>query len=180
MLQQSKTDQTNFLFLQHTSHSKAIVNEFHEIVQVAVKETYLLCSTTFRTIICHKQQDDSWNVFQVGKKDRKTLCTLGAAFLGTKKNLSVIATRPRYRFWLSDSNGSVTQTLMFKEELTGKKYNSIPLLNPSKYPMTWTPLNFGLVYAYGDDRIITCGDNVVYLINLKTLKIERVVDQLRG
>lgn len=169
-----------FCLLQHTSHTKEIINEFHEIVQLAVKETYLLCSTTFRAIICHKQQDDSWNVFQVGRKDRKTLCKLGAAFLGAKQNLSVITTRPGYRFWLSDPNGNVTQTLIFKEELVGKQYSSIPLLNPSKYPMTWTPLNFGLVYAYGDDRIITCGDNVVYLINLKTLKIEMIVDQLRG
>lgn len=108
------------------------------------------------------------------------MCKLGAAFLGIKQNLSVITTRPGYRFWLGDLNGNVTQTLIFKEELIGKEYNPIPLINPSKYPITWTPLNFGLVFAYGDDRIITFGDNVVYLINLKTLKIERIVDQLRG
>ncbi|XP_063710081.1 WD repeat-containing protein CG11141 [Culicoides brevitarsis] len=171
---------TEIDYQSHTSHSKEIVNEFHEVVQLAVRETFLLCSTTFRTIICHKQQNDSWSVYQVGKKDRKTLCKLGAAFLGAKQSLSVITTRPGYRFWLSNLDGNVTQTLIFKEELTNKQYSSIPLLNPSKYPMTWTPLNFGVVYAYGEDRIVTFGDNVVYVINLKTLKIERVIDQLRG
>uniref|UniRef100_A0A336M2M9 CSON010838 protein n=1 Tax=Culicoides sonorensis TaxID=179676 RepID=A0A336M2M9_CULSO len=171
---------TEIDYQNHTSHSKEIINEFHEIVQIAVRESYLLCSTTFRTIICHKEQNDSWTVSQVGKKDRKTLCKLGATFLGTKQNRFLIATRPGYRFWLSDLQGNVTKTLILKDELIKKDYHTIPLINPSKYPMTWTPLNFGIVYPYGDERIVTCGDNVVYLINLKSLKIERVVDQLRG
>lgn len=80
---------------------------------------------------------------------------------------------------MADVHGNVTQTLIFKDQLTSKDFSSVPLLNPSKYPMTWVPLSFGLLYGFGDDRVITCSDNVAYIINLKTVRIEKSINHLR-
>lgn len=57
------------LLLQHICKSIEILNETYEVVQLSYYQHNLLISTTYRSIVCQKQ--DKWKISQVGKKDRK-------------------------------------------------------------------------------------------------------------
>lgn len=116
---------------------------------------------------------------QVGKKDRKTLCPLGATFIGSKFEEKVIAARPGYRLWVADINGDVKQTLVYKEAMN-LSHPLVPLLNPVKHPICWISTNFGLMYPFDENRVLTSAENVIYLLNLKELIVEQVVQNLRG
>lgn len=60
---------TEIDFYMHLCKSCEILDEAYAVVQLNYLQQRLLVSTTYRSIICQKQ--DKWRVCQVGKKDRK-------------------------------------------------------------------------------------------------------------
>lgn len=123
-----------YLLLQHLCKSAEILNETYEVVQLSYYQHNLLISTTYRSIICQKM--DKQKVSQVGKKDRKmyyTIITKKINFYNSKFDCSLgrfggifyknglrasdtvlYCTRPGLRIWVSDTEGCVQKTLLFK------------------------------------------------------------------
>ncbi|KAL4703468.1 hypothetical protein ACJJTC_010340 [Scirpophaga incertulas] len=112
-----------------------IVNEQHEIVQMSYWRSSLLVSSVYRTIVCTRR-DARWHVAQIGTKERKSLCALGAVRCSSRSVLvpcpqvcpvcvaalldpvcirrTAYCARPGLRLWRADAHGRVLQTLLFK------------------------------------------------------------------
>lgn len=125
-----------------------ILNEAYDIVQISFNKPWLLISTVYRAIVCQCDKDGRWKVSQVGKQDRKILSEVGAAFMVRSRQTSLVCARPGYRFWLSDTEGNVSQTLLFKDSLPKFSFE-IPILNPAQIKCQ-LPSNFGKIC--GQDR----------------------------
>jgi hypothetical protein len=109
---------TEIDFYMHICKSVEILNESYQVVQLSYSQQRLLVSTTYRSIICQKQ--DKWKVCQVGKKDRKILGTFGGLIYqnGPKTSDAVLyCTRPGLRIWVADCDGNVNKTLLFKVDV---------------------------------------------------------------
>lgn len=168
---------TEFDYQTHLSKSIEIINETYEIVQISFSKPWLLISTIYRAIICEKGSDGLWKVSQIGKKDRKVLSDFGAVFQGTARQPSIISTRPGFRFWIADVDGNVLQTLLFKDAVS-KPCKAVPLLNPVRIPVR-LPINFGKIYLYLDDYIVTCSEDVLYILNINKFTVEVSIKRLR-
>ncbi|VVC99096.1 unnamed protein product [Leptidea sinapis] len=117
----------------HLCKSMEIVNEQHEIVQLSYYQNALLVSSVYRSIVCERR-DNRWHVNQLGKKERKSLCALGAVFqysyaCGGAAN--AYCARPGLRVWRADRSGNVLQTLLFKDAISNP-LTVAELLNPSQ------------------------------------------------
>lgn len=168
---------TEFDYQTHLSKSFEIINESYEIVQISFSKPWLLISTIYRAIICEKGLDGLWKVSQIGKKDRKVLSDFGAVFQGPARQPSIISTRPGFRFWIADVEGNVLQTLLFKDAVS-KPCKEVPILNPVRIPIR-LPINFGKIYLYLDDYIVTCSENVLYILNINKFTVEVSIKRLR-
>lgn len=118
-----------------------ILNEAYDIVQISFNKPWLLISTVYRAIVCECDKDGRWKVSQIGKQDRKILSEFGAAFIVRSRETSIVCARPSYRFWLCDTAGNVSQTLLFKDTLPKLSFE-IPILNPARLN-SQLPSNFG-------------------------------------
>lgn len=119
-----------------------ILNEAYDIVQISFNKPWLLISTVYRAIVCECDKEcGRWKVSQIGKQDRKILSEVGAAFIVRSRETSLVCARPGYRFWLSDTDGNVSQTLLFKDTLPKFSFE-IPILNPARMNYQ-LPSNFG-------------------------------------
>lgn len=175
---------TEFDYQAHLSKSVEILNEAYDIVQLSLSQQYLLVSTTFRSIICLREKNGQWQVSQVGKKDRKVLSDFGGTFCpasptSTTKTPTVICSRPGLRFWIADCSGNVQQTLLFKEAITRMPVWEIPLLNPSK-GISKPLQNFGKVFMYSKNFIITYDEGRLFVLNLDKLRVEAITQIMRG
>ncbi|KAK4873241.1 hypothetical protein RN001_015270 [Aquatica leii] len=175
---------TEIDFYMHLCKSVEILNESYEVVQLSYYQQSLLVSTTYRTIICKKE--NKWKVCQVGKKDRKVLGSFGGILYqnGLRSNDVVLyCTRPGLRIWVSDIEGSVQQTLLFKDILS-QRSTEAQLINP--VPKSLRKLlpqkeaSFGIVLPFNEDLLVTYNNDVVYIVNPKELTVNAMVSNLRG
>ncbi|XP_076263028.1 WD repeat-containing protein CG11141 isoform X2 [Rhynchophorus ferrugineus] len=175
---------TEIDFYLHICKSIEILNESYEVVQLNYRQQRLLVSTTFRSIICH--QVDKWKVCQVGKKDRKMLGDFGGLIHqnGYKPtDLLLFCTRPGLRIWISDLEGNVQKTLLFKDLLT-KECPQVPLLNPiSKELQKLKPQlepSFGKLLPFCNDLLVTYNKEIVYILDPEQMSILATVSHLRN
>ncbi|XP_013137015.1 PREDICTED: WD repeat-containing protein CG11141 [Papilio polytes] len=107
---------TEIDFYMHLCKSMEIVNEEYEIVQMSYHQNSLLVSSLYRTILCERR-DARWHVSQLGKKERKSLCRLGAVFQHSYARgggAAAYCARAGLRLWRADAQGNVLHTLLFK------------------------------------------------------------------
>ncbi|KPJ10413.1 WD repeat-containing protein CG11141 [Papilio machaon] len=107
---------TEIDFYMHLCKSMEIVNEEYEIVQMSYHQNTLLVSSLYRTILCERR-DARWHVSQLGKKERKSLCRLGAVFQHSYARgggAAAYCARAGLRLWRADAQGNVLHTLLFK------------------------------------------------------------------
>ncbi|KAK9751564.1 hypothetical protein QE152_g4917 [Popillia japonica] len=175
---------TELDFYMHICKSVEVLNETYEVVQLSYYQQNLLISTTYRSIVCQKQ--DKWKISQVGKKDRKILGKFGGIFYnnGIRPNdVTLYCTRPGLRIWQSDIQGNVQQTLLFKEILY-KDYPEVSLINPISHHLKRLKpakdASFGTLLLFQDDLLVTHGYDIVYILNPKDLTILHAVSNLRG
>lgn len=154
-----------------------ILNEAYDIVQICFNKPWLLISTVYRAIVCECDKEGRWKVSQVGKQDRKVLSEVGATFIVRSRELSLVCARPGYRFWLSDTNGNVVQTLLFKDTLPKFSFE-IPILNPARINTT-LPSNFGRCYIYQETFLITYSENILFILDIEKLKVLATLKRLR-
>ncbi|XP_060519707.1 WD repeat-containing protein CG11141 [Cylas formicarius] len=170
---------TEIDFYMHVCKSSEILNETYKIVQLSYCQQRLLISTTFRSILCHKS--DKWVVTQVGKRDRKTLGEFGGVMhrYGYKPtDINVYCIRPGLRVWVSDFDGNVQKTLLFKDPLT-KEWPTVELLNPSRSKPHIEP-SFGKVAVFCGRFLVTYGADVIYILDPEKMTLISTVSRLRG
>uniref|UniRef100_A0A1A9WR45 WD repeat-containing protein CG11141 n=1 Tax=Glossina brevipalpis TaxID=37001 RepID=A0A1A9WR45_9MUSC len=184
---------TEFDYHEHISKSAEILNEAYEIVQMSAHKGYLLVSSLYRSIVCHRL-NGAWVITQIGKKDRKQLIDCGGTFLKEIliKNTKIICGRPNLRFWLADIEGNVEKTLLFREAIARSPTWEIPMLNPKsltlnkaqtkvELPTSGDVKNFRNIYAYAgkDSLIVTHDESELYVLNLDSLQVEAVAKGFR-
>lgn len=174
---------TEIDFYMHLCKSMEIVNEEHEIVQMSCHQSCLLVSSLYRTILCDRV-NGRWQVTQVGKKERKSLCRLGAVFQFSYRpecsttNGSVLCARAGMRIWRADRDGEVLQTLLFKEAVNNP-LTIAELLNPSHSKHTQCELELGPLHIFRERFIVSYSDNILYILDPRSVTAVAVVDDLR-
>lgn len=152
-----------------TCESQEIVNEKYEIVQMCLRKDKLLVSTTYRTVICTQEDPKKWRVTQVGRRDRKLLSYFGAIFHEYHKDVRIISTRSGFRLWVSDFEGDVAQTLMFKE-LMKAPTQEITMLDPSKFPRR-IPTTFGILHTFQEKFVLSVANDMLFVLDLDQMKV---------
>ncbi|KAJ2948237.1 hypothetical protein O0L34_g7465 [Tuta absoluta] len=173
---------TEIDFYMHLCKSMEIVNEEHEIVQMSYYQNTLLVSSLYRSIVCERR-DNKWQVNQLGKKERKSLCALGATFQYSYARGGAAAAycaRPGLRLWRADKNGDVHQTLLFKEAISNP-LTIAELLNPSlkKHSCVDTEYNFGPLHVFREHFLVSHNEHILYVLDPRSLTAVAVVDDLR-
>uniref|UniRef100_A0A6P4FH71 WD repeat-containing protein CG11141 n=1 Tax=Drosophila rhopaloa TaxID=1041015 RepID=A0A6P4FH71_DRORH len=196
---------TEFDYQAHLSKSVEILSEAYEIVQLSVQQSHLLVATLYRCIVCQLDVHTAqWNITQVGKKDRKQLIDCGAVFLKKQSanKPQLVCGRPGLRFWVADSEGNVSKTVLFRDAVLRSPTWEIPILNPKQRPeppSSQPPAsagdsgmqdgevghvassNFRQLYLYDshDSLLVTHDDATLYILNLDRLKVEAVARGFR-
>ncbi|EDW32298.1 GL11559 [Drosophila persimilis] len=192
---------TEFDYQSHLSKSVEILSEAYEIVQLSVHQSHLLVATLYRCIVCQRDvQTGQWHITQVGKKDRKQLIDCGGVFLKKLSNSKpqLICGRPGLRFWIADTIGNVSRTLLFRDAVLRSPTWEIPILNPKRSdPSTRSQpavaedgesevpyvasSNFRQLYLYDgqDSLLVTHDDTTLYILNVDRLKVEAVARGFR-
>ncbi|CAH2268294.1 WD repeat-containing protein CG11141 [Pararge aegeria] len=173
---------TEIDFYMHLCKSMEIVNEEHEIVQMSYYQNTLLVSSVYRSIVCERR-DSRWHVTQLGKKERKSLCALGAVFQYSYARGGAAAAycaRPGLRLWRADVAGHVHQTLLFKEAISNP-LTVAELLNPSqkKHSHAEREYNFGPLYVFRENFLVSHNEHILYILDPRSLTAVAVVDDLR-
>lgn len=175
---------TEIDFYLHMCKSLEVLNEAYEVVQLSYAQQRLLISTTFRSIVCY--QLDKWKICQIGKKDRKILGKFGCLLYqyGFKPtDLLLYCTRPGLRIWISDFEGNVQKTLLFKDLLC-KECPQVPLLNPvSKELQKLKPQQepaFGKLHSFCDNLLVTHSNDIVYILDPQQMSVLATISHLRG
>ncbi|CAG9856156.1 unnamed protein product [Phyllotreta striolata] len=175
---------TEIDFYMHICKSVEILNEAYEVVQLSYNLKRLLVSTTYRSIIC--QNLEKWKVSQVGTKDRKILGIFGGVIYQHSEKPSdtvLYCTRPGLRIWISDIDGNVQKTLLFKDLLT-KECSEVPLINPIsanlKRIKPQKESAFGILLPFNSHLLVTYSNDVVYILDPKEMSIISKVSHLRG
>ncbi|XP_047536095.1 WD repeat-containing protein CG11141 [Vanessa atalanta] len=173
---------TEIDFYMHLCKSMEIVNEQHEIVQMSYYQNTLLVSSVYRSIVCERR-DNRWHVTQLGKKERKSLCALGAVFqysYACGGAAAAYCARPGLRLWRADLAGHVQQTLLFKEAISNP-LTVAELLNPSqkKHSHAEREYNFGPLFVFREHFLVSHNEHVLYILDPRSLTAVAVVDDLR-
>ncbi|KAJ0173923.1 hypothetical protein K1T71_010069 [Dendrolimus kikuchii] len=173
---------TEIDFYMHLCKSMEIVNEGHQIVQMSYYQNTLLVSSVYRSIVCEKRES-KWHVNQLGKKERKSLCALGAVFQYSYARggpAHAYCARPGLRLWRADKQGEVLQTLLFKEAITNP-LTIAELLNPSqrKHSHSDQEYNFGPLFVFREHFIVSHNEHILYILDPRSLTAVAVVDDLR-
>ncbi|XP_052755919.1 WD repeat-containing protein CG11141 [Galleria mellonella] len=177
---------TEIDFYMHLCKSMEIVNEEHEIVQMSYYQNTLLVSSVYRSIVCERR-DARWHVSQLGKKERKSLCSLGAVFAysyarggGGGAAPAAYCARPGLRLWRADRAGTVHQTLLFKEAISNP-LTVAELLNPSlrKHSHSDGEYNLGPLYVFREHFLVSHNEHFLYILDPRSLTAVAVVDDLR-
>ncbi|XP_072942692.1 WD repeat-containing protein CG11141 [Epargyreus clarus] len=173
---------TEIDFYMHLCKSMEIVNEEHEIVQMSYYQNTLLVSSMYRSIVCERR-DSRWLVSQLGKKERRSLCALGAVFQYSYARGGAAAAycaRPGLRLWRADRNGDVLQTLLFKEAISNP-LTVAELLNPSqkKHSHADREYNFGPLHVFREHFLVSHNEHILYILDPRSLTAVAVVDDLR-
>ncbi|XP_013196228.2 WD repeat-containing protein CG11141 [Amyelois transitella] len=175
---------TEIDFYMHLCKSMEIVNEEHEIVQMSYYQNTLLVSSMYRTIVCERL-DAKWQVSQLGNKERKSLCALGAVCVysyarGGRRADGVVAARRGLRLWRADRRGTVHHTLLFKEAISNP-LTVAELLNPSlrKHSHSEGEYNFGPLYPFREHFLVSHNEHFLYILDPRSATAVAVVDDLR-
>lgn len=112
---------TEIDFYMNLSKACEVLNEKYCIVQLSFSHhcQTLLVATEYRCILAYQQE--SWKVVQVGQKERRSLCHVGATFCPqASRPLEplVYSGRAGLRFWQADKEGTVHKTIIFKTSAT--------------------------------------------------------------
>ncbi|CAB3373759.1 Hypothetical predicted protein [Cloeon dipterum] len=191
---------TKLDFYMHLSKSMELLDEKFSIVQLSFCHQLLLVSSLLRTIICNP--DDPQNITQVGQRERKRLGYLGATFCVSPNGLPnqeiIYTSRPGLRVWVADRQGTVQQTLIFKDALLNPQLR-VQLVNPAPpHILRSRSLSFpegtssdqdvthplvqqlGRLVVFKEHMLVTCSGNDLFVLDPDSISVVAVADELRG
>ncbi|XP_015178966.1 PREDICTED: uncharacterized protein LOC107067716 isoform X2 [Polistes dominula] len=169
----------DFDYYNNTLEVSKLCNEKYPIVQLSCHRGLLLISTTLRTILLDRC--DNNRVTQIGQRERKNLGPFGAIFRHSyTRKFIIYATRPGFRIWEADRKGTVLKTLMFKDAI---KFNEayVKLLNPAPESVrnSRTETAFGTLLQFNEDYLITYNSDIIYIVNPNNITVTAVTDVRR-
>ncbi|XP_043492536.1 WD repeat-containing protein CG11141 [Polistes fuscatus] len=169
----------DFDYYNNTFEVTKLCNEKYPIVQLSCHRGLLLISTTLRTILLDRC--DNNRVTQIGQRERKYLGPFGAIFRHSyTRKFIIYATRPGFRIWEADRKGTVLKTLMFKDAI---KFNEayVKLLNPAPESVknSRTETAFGKLLQFNEDYLITYNSDIIYIVNPQNITVTAVTDVRR-
>lgn len=169
----------DFDYYNNTLEVTKLCNEKYPIVQLSCHRGLLLISTTLRTILLDRC--DNNKVTQIGQRERKNLGPFGAIFRHSyTRKFIIYATRPGFRIWEADRKGTVLKTLMFKDAI---KFNEayVKLLNPAPESVknNRTETAFGKLLQFNEDYLITYNSDIIYIVNPHNITVTAVTDVRR-
>ncbi|KPI94534.1 WD repeat-containing protein CG11141 [Papilio xuthus] len=165
---------TEIDFYMHLCKSMEIVNEEYEIVQMSYHQNTLLVSSLYRTILCERR-DARWHVSQLGKKERKSLCRLGAVFQHSYARgggAAAYCARAGLRLWRADAQGNVLHTLLFKLNPAQKKADAGGGMGESE-------ASLGPLHVFREHFLVAHDERLLYVLDPRSLTAVAVVDDLR-
>lgn len=153
---QGKVVQTSVDFYENQCQASCVVSEEEAVVQLSYAHKKLLVSTTARTIIC--KPEDGCKITQVGQQPRKSKGSYGAHFvpgLCKPSDATTYVSRPGWRLWHTNTEGTVLETIMFKD-LISKEHPMIQLLpdTPPEIIPPPTELQLGHLLPFSDGRLL--------------------------
>lgn len=164
-------DEEGRVFLSKFEHNiirpiKQVLLEPSSIVQLRfhpLENNIVLVSSMKRTLVAEIVAHDT-KQSQVGLQDRKNPAPFGADFGYFGNETVIYSARPGTRLWLSDCQGSVRQTLIFKESLSKPRSKLILLSIHEEYRNVEDP-HFGPVYCLSNGFVLTHSPSSLFILD---------------
>lgn len=164
-------DEEGKVFLSKFVHNiirpvKQVLLEPSSIVQLRfhpLENNIILVSSLKRTLVAEFDTGETKRS-QVGQQDRKNPAPFGADFGYFGNETVIYSARPRARLWLSDCQGSVRQTLIFKESLSQPRSKLILLSIHEEYRNAEEP-QFGPVNCLSNGFILTHSPSSLFILD---------------
>ncbi|XP_054759091.2 tectonin beta-propeller repeat-containing protein 2-like [Lytechinus pictus] len=163
---QGRVIQTTLDFYENQCQASCVVTEEEAVVQLSYAHKKLLVSTTARTIICTPEEDNK--IIQVGQKPRKSTGSYGAHFvpgLCKPSDATTYVARPGWRLWHTNTEGTVLETIMFKD-LISKEHPLIQLLpdTPPEIIPPPTDLQLGHLLPFSDGLLVSWSLSAIVIL----------------
>ncbi|XP_071785453.1 tectonin beta-propeller repeat-containing protein 2-like [Asterias amurensis] len=168
-------------FYENKCHSELILKEEMPIVQLNYAHKILIISTYSRTVLCHT--DEKYRLQQVGQRPRKSKGYFGGHFvpgLCAARDAILCATRPGLRLWRANTDGTVLETLKFKDLLVGVHQTIMLLPSTRQQVQTATDQQFGPVLFFNESYILTWSHNLLVVLDMVGPSGARVVASSLG
>ncbi|GBP50505.1 WD repeat-containing protein CG11141 [Eumeta japonica] len=119
-----------------------------------------------------------------GQGTKPSLCRLGAVWQHSYARggaAEAYCARSGLRLWRADTTGNVHQTLLFKEAINNP-LTVAELLNPAQKPRPRAvqERNFGPLFVFREHFVVTHDDELLYVLDPRSLVAVAVVDDLRS
>lgn len=163
-------DEEGRVFLSKYDHNtiqpmRQILLEPSSIVQLRfhpLESNIVLVSSLKRALIANIGTPET-GLNQIGQQDRKALAPFGADFGFSGNEAVIYSSRPGLRLWMSDCQGSVQQTLIFKESLPKPRSKLILLSVREEYSNG--EAHFGPVYCLNNGLVLTYSPSGLFVLD---------------
>lgn len=75
------------------------------------------------------------------------------------------AVRPGCRIWFADIHGVVSNTHIFKDQISESNVYEIPLLHPSKNVISNPDIQFGKLFIYREKQLVTYNSSTLFILD---------------
>ena len=146
---------------------RQITNENSSILQLRFHPLHhnkiVLISSLQRTIIAKIDQIGQIVITQVGQKSRKMLAPYGADFGYAENDACIYSSRPGLRLWLSDCDGTVQKTMIFKDSLSNLRSKLILLSYREEYSNV--DPQFGPVFSLANGLVVSYSPSSFFILD---------------
>lgn len=144
-----------------------VVAESSSIVQLRfhpLEYDLILVSSLKRALIVDTRRAPESAATQVGQKDRKYPTPFGADFGYAGNETVIYSSRPGLRLWLSDCQGEVRQTLIYKESFAAQR-PKLMILSFRDEGQPCGDANFGRVYCLSNGLVVTYSPTSLFVLD---------------
>ena len=162
---------------------KQVVHENSTIVQLRFDRFHqsdgnlILISSLKRVVVA--RVDGQGSAVQVGRKERKNPAPYGADFGPFSDQPLIYSSRPGLRLWVSNGEGAVGQTLIYKDSVAKPEAKLILLSCPQEYSNNNESLAFGPVFVLEEGLVVTYSSSSLFILNADSSKGVSIVKSSR-
>ena len=122
----------------------------------------MLVSSLKRALVAETSTSET-ELNQVGQQERKNSAPFGADFGYSENETVIYSSRPGLRLWLSDCQGAVQQTLIFKDSLSKPRSKLILLSIHEEYSNG--EAQFGPVFCLSNGLVLTYSPSSLFILD---------------